>query len=71
MALKMPAIIRSSHVILYGSSAYASGALVKCRKVGAANWATALRKSHMNYQTGEMTLRQLNMNSLISLNPNH
>ena len=26
--------------------------------------AIALRKSHMNYQTGEMTSRQLNMNSL-------
>ena len=30
-------ITRSSLVILYGS-AYASGALVKCRKVGAKNW---------------------------------
>ena len=49
-------------------SAYASGALVKCRKVGAG--AIALRKSHMNYQTGEMTSRQLNMNLLTSSNQN-
>ena len=32
-------------------SAYASGALVKCRKVGAANWETRQRKK--NFQIGE------------------
>ena len=34
----MLAIIRLSQDTLYNPSAYASGALVKCRKVGAANW---------------------------------
>ena len=34
----MLATIRSSHAIQCGPSAYASGALVKCRKVGAKNW---------------------------------
>ena len=44
----MPAIIRLSHVILSGpSSAYASGALVKCRKVGAANWGN--KSEEMDY----------------------
>ena len=34
----MPVTIKSNQDILFGPSAYASGALVKCRKVGAANW---------------------------------
>ena len=34
----MLVIIRLSQDTLYEPSAYASGALVKCRKVGAANW---------------------------------
>ena len=34
----MLATIRSSHAIQCEKSAYASGALVKCRKVGAKNW---------------------------------
>ena len=38
MVQKTLATIRSSHAIPCGYSAYASGALVKCRKVGAANW---------------------------------
>jgi hypothetical protein len=29
-------------------SAYASGALVKCRKVGASNWGNSKKKSNMN-----------------------
>ena len=41
---KMPVIIRSSQDTLYGPSAYASGALVKCRKVGAANWGNKTKK---------------------------
>ena len=36
-AEKMLATIKSNHVIVW-PSAYASGALVKCRKKGAANW---------------------------------
>ena len=44
---RMPAIIRSSHVILFKPSAYASGALVKCRKVGAANWGN--KSEEMDY----------------------
>ena len=32
-------------------SAYASGALVKCRKVGAANWGNSKRESNMNEDT--------------------
>ena len=39
----MPVIIKSSQGIQYGS-AYASGALVKCRKVGAANWGNSSKK---------------------------
>ena len=39
----MLATIRSSHVTLFGS-AYASGALVKCRKVGAKNWGNKTKK---------------------------
>ena len=39
----MLVIIRSSLAILYGPSAYASGALVKCRKVGAANWGNSTK----------------------------
>ena len=37
MVQRMLATIRSSHAIQC-TSAYASGALVKCRKVGAKNW---------------------------------
>ena len=43
MAQKMLAITKSSLAILYGLSAYASGALVKCRKVGAANWGNSTK----------------------------
>jgi len=32
-------------------SAYASGALVKCRKVGASNWGNSKKKSNMNEDT--------------------
>ena len=32
-------------------SAYASGALVKCRKVGAANWGNSSKKEEFEYQT--------------------
>jgi hypothetical protein len=39
-------------------SAYASGALVKCRKVGAANWGN---KSESLSPIGEMTLKQQNL----------
>ena len=35
-------------------SAYASGALVKCRKVGAANWGNKTKKE--GYELGEMKL---------------
>ena len=48
-ARKMLAIIRSSHVILFGPSAYASGALVKCRKVGAKNWGNKTKKESVDY----------------------
>ena len=44
---KGSAIIRSNHVTLSGPSAYASGALVKCRKVGAANWGN--KSEEMDY----------------------
>ena len=40
--------IRLSQDILYGSSAYASGALVKCRKVGAANWGNSSKKEQFS-----------------------
>ena len=43
-ARKTLAIIRSSHVIKVWPSAYASGALVKCRKVGAANWGNSKKR---------------------------
>ena len=42
-------------------SAYASGALVKCRKVGAKNWGNKTKKKVMSSLTGEMTFKQLNM----------
>ena len=41
---KMLAIIRSNHVTPCELSAYASGALVKCRKVGAKNWGNKTKK---------------------------
>ena len=34
----MPVTIKLNLATAFGPSAYASGALVKCRKVGAANW---------------------------------
>jgi hypothetical protein len=37
-------------------SAYASGALVKCRKVGAANWGNKSKK--LVLQTGAISLRR-------------
>ena len=43
-------------------SAYASGALVKCRKVGAKNWATKPKKKVMNFLIGEMTSNQQKFN---------
>ena len=44
-ARKMLVTIRSSLAILSGPSAYASGALVKCRKVGAKNWGNKSKKN--------------------------
>ena len=35
--------------ILFGPSAYASGALVKCRKVGAKNWGNKTKKESVDY----------------------
>ena len=47
----MLVIIRSSLATLYGSSAYASG-MVKCRKVGAANWGNKTKKEEFsNWRT--------------------
>ena len=43
MVQKMLVIIRSNQDIQSGH-AYASGALVKCRKVGAANWGNSSKK---------------------------
>ena len=40
----MPVIIKSSQGIQYGR-AYASGALVRCIKVGAANWGNSTKKA--------------------------
>ena len=45
----MLATIRSSLAILFGS-AYASGALVKCRKVGAKNWGNKSKKKNESYE---------------------
>ena len=52
MDQKMPVTIRSSLVILYGPSAYASGALVKCRKVGASNWGNS-KKEDFSYELND------------------
>ena len=51
MGLKTLVITRSSLAILYGPSAYASGALVKCRKVGAANWGNKSEEFEMQEKT--------------------
>ena len=48
--LKTLVITRSSLAILY-TSAYASGALVKCRKVGAANWGNKSEEFEMQEKT--------------------
>ena len=49
---KTLATIRSSHATAY-ASAYASGALVKCRKVGAANWGNKSKKEETEYELDE------------------
>ena len=49
---KMLAIIKLSQDIQFWPSAYASGALVKCRKVGAANWGNS-RKEEVEYEVNE------------------
>ena len=41
---KTLAIIKSSHATQFNLSAYASGALVKCRKKGAKNWGNKTKK---------------------------
>ena len=43
----MLATTKSSHATLFEPSAYASGALVKCRKVGAANWGNKTKKEEV------------------------
>ena len=52
----MHVIIKSNPAILFGPSAYASGALVKCRKVGAKNWGNKTKKE--GYELGEMGYRK-------------
>ena len=47
-------ITRSSLVTLYGLSAYASGALVKCRKVGAANWGNKTKKEEFEFSPSQV-----------------
>ena len=38
---------------MFGPSAYASGALVKCRKKGAKNWGNKTKKEEFEYELNE------------------
>ena len=49
----MLATTKSSHATLFGPSAYASGALVKCRKVGAANWGNKSKTKKEEFELDE------------------
>ena len=46
----MLVIIKSNPAIRSGKSAYASGALVKCRKKGAANWGNSTKKESVSIE---------------------
>ena len=46
----MLVIIKSNPAIRSGPSAYASGALVKCRKKGAANWGNSTKKESVSIE---------------------
>ena len=58
MEPKTLVITRSSLVTLY-PSAYASGALVKCRKVGAANWGNKTKKEEFEFSPSQVKLLSL------------
>ena len=61
----MLAIIRSSLATLYDLLAYASGALVKCRKVGVLQTGVT-RPRKKSSLTGEQSTNQQSMSLLIS-----
>ena len=61
--------IRSSLVILYGPSAYASGALVKCRKVGAKNWGNKTKKEGYEFSNWRDDFKAFDIESIDLIKP--
>lgn len=47
-------------------SAYASGALVKCRKVGAANWGNKSKKKNESLESGEIEITSEELKNIIA-----